>query len=177
MRCLHLGCGDNILPSPFCNVDARDLPGVDTVAPIYPLVDFENEAYDLVYVSHVLEHFSHQATLNVLKEWCRVIKPGGILRLSVPSFENIVKIYEKSGKLANVLGIVCGGQTYPHNYHYSIFDRATLTQLMEDAGLTAIHPWDCRRTEHADHWDFSQALTDGIPISLNLEGFKPCPQS
>jgi hypothetical protein len=43
---------------------------------------------------------------------------------------------------------------------------------MEESGLIAIHPWDFRRTSHSKHFDFSQAITFEIPISLNLEGRK-----
>ena len=43
---------------------------------------------------------------------------------------------------------------------------------MMEAGCTAVHPWDFRRTIHSDHWDFSQATTNEIPISLNLEARK-----
>jgi hypothetical protein len=43
---------------------------------------------------------------------------------------------------------------------------------MEEVGLVAIHPWNFRRTLHSDYFDFSQATTWEIPISLNLEGRK-----
>ena len=36
----------------------------------------------------------------------------------------------------------------------------------------AIHKWNPRRTVHSGFWDFSQAVTNEIPISLNLQGFK-----
>ena len=43
---------------------------------------------------------------------------------------------------------------------------------MEQAGLEAIHPWDFNRTSHSKFWDFSQATTQEMLISLNLEGRK-----
>jgi len=170
-RYLHLGCGSVILPSPFENMDVRDLPGVDHLGEVYPL-KFRDAEFDLVYCSHVLEHFNRHQTQDIIEEWVRVLKPGGTLRLAVPSLEGLIEIYEKSGKMENVIGPFMGGQTYEQNYHYMLFDTKTLTNFMEKAGLTAIHPWDYRRTEHADFWDFSQAETYGISISLNLEGRK-----
>jgi predicted SAM-dependent methyltransferase len=168
---LHLGCGDVILPKPFENLDGRELPGIDHIGSVFPL-DFDDSSFDLVYASHVLEHFRRSDTLDVLKEWVRVLRPDGILRISVPSLENIIKIYNLSGKIENVTGPLMGGQTYDFNYHYNVFDKQYLTELMKDAGLTAIHTWDFRRTIHTDHFDFSQATTCEIPISLNLEGRK-----
>jgi predicted SAM-dependent methyltransferase len=170
-RYLHVGCGSVILPKPFENLDGRDLPGVNHLGSVYPL-DFEDNTFDLIYSSHVLEHFKRDETLNILKEWVRVLKQDGILRISVPSFENIIKIYELSGKLDNITGPLMGGQTYEFNFHYNVFDKKYLTSLMEMAGLTAIHPWDFRRTIHSDYFDFSQATTCEVPISLNLEGRK-----
>jgi predicted SAM-dependent methyltransferase len=170
-RYLHIGCGDVILPPPFENLDGRSLDGVDYVEPVFPL-SFDNDVFDLVYSSHVLEHFNRNKTLEVLKEWVRVIKPGGILRISVPSFENIIEIYKLSGEIEYVTGPLMGGQTYETNFHYNVFDKKYLKTLMENSGLVAIHTWDYRRTSHSKHFDFSQATTWEIPISLNLEGRK-----
>ena len=170
-RYLHLGCGDVILPPPFENLDGRNLPGVDYIGSVFPL-PFEDNIFDLVYSSHVLEHFYRKDTLDVLKEWVRVLKNDGILRISVPSFENIIKIYQLCGNIENVTGPLMGGQTYETNFHYNVFDEKYLKKLMEEAGLIAVHTWDYRRTSHSNYFDFSQAITYEIPISLNLEGRK-----
>lgn len=171
-RYLHIGCGDNILPDPFENLDDRELAGLDHKSLADDLSKFKNNTFDLVYSSHVLEHFQRDKTEEVLSEWARVTKKDGTIRLSVPSFENLIKIYNKSGKIENVIGPLMGGQTYGYNFHYNLFDEKSLKSLMEKCGLTAIHPWLHTRTEHSDYFDFSQAVTFGIPISLNLEGRK-----
>ena len=170
-RYLHIGCGPNVLPKPFENLDIRELEGVDHISDVYPLT-FEDNTFDLIYCSHVLEHIERDRTQLILNEWVRVLKPGGTLRISVPSFESLSKIYQKNGKLVSVIGPLMGGQTYVQNFHYNAFDTKSLTEYLNKAGLTAIHPWDYRRTSHADYWDFSQATTEEIPTSLNLEGRK-----
>lgn len=170
-RYLHLGCGDVILPAPFENLDGRELPGVEHIGSVFPL-PFNDKSFDLVYSSHVLEHFHRKDTLDVLIEWVRVLKDDGILRISVPSFEKIIKIYELSDSIESVTGPLMGGQTYETNFHYNVFDEKYLKKLMEGAGLIAIHKWDYRRTSHSNYFDFSQAMTYEIPISLNLEGRK-----
>ena len=43
---------------------------------------FKDESLDYVYSSHLLEDFEN--TVEVLKEWLRVIKPGGNLILLLP---------------------------------------------------------------------------------------------
>ena len=126
----------------------------------------------MIYASHILEHYPRNDVERVLKEWVRVVKVDGTIRISVPSFKSAVEIYGKTGKLENVLGPLVGGQTYDYEFHYCLFDEKTLSSLMKKCGLTAIHPWLYTRTRHSDYWDFSQAVTHGVQVSLNLEGRK-----
>tara|TARA_B100000242_G_C42879462_1_gene408045 strand:- start:29 stop:673 length:645 start_codon:yes stop_codon:yes gene_type:complete len=170
LKYLHIGCGDNVLPKPFINIDSRKKKGVLNLK-AYPL-KFKDNSFDLVYASHILEHFNKVKVLKVLKEWVRVLKPGGILRISVPSFDNLSLIYKIDKNIDNISGPLMGGQTYKDNFHYEIFNQKKLIKLLTNAGLEAIHPWDFRRTIHSKYWDFSQATTNEIPISLNLEGRK-----
>jgi predicted SAM-dependent methyltransferase len=41
---------------------------------------------DIVFSSECLEHFSWKKYQDVLKEWCRILKPGGMIRIEVPDF-------------------------------------------------------------------------------------------
>lgn len=167
---LHLGCGNVLLPG-FINMDIREEVGPDKISLVYP-IDYDNSMFDMVYASHILEHFPKKQVSNVLQEWVRILKPGGLLRLSVPNFEALLEIYRQTNDLDQIIGPLYGKQDYRHNYHKTVFDYKTLKRLMENAGLTAVHWWDYKRTEHGDHWDFSQAETKGTLISLNLEGRK-----
>lgn len=175
---LHLGCGDRFIPG-FVHVDIRPLPHVDIVSRLDKLEMFEDDSASLVYASHVLEHFPRHESMAVLLEWRRVLAPGGVLRLSVPDFERLIEVYEKFGRdLDTVLGPLVGRQNHPYNFHYMVFDRRKLTSMMREVGFHPIREWDWRRTEHAEVDDFSQAYiphmdkTNGIQISLNLEGVK-----
>ena len=172
MRYLHIGCGTNILPKPFENLDGREFEGVDHVSSASDLKQFDDETFDMVYASHILEHHPRNEVESVLKEWVRVVKVDGIVRISVPSFKSATQIYDKTGKLENILGPLSGGQTYDYEFHYCLFDERTLTALMKKCGLTAIHPWLYTRTRHSDYWDLSQSVKHGIQVSLNLEGRK-----
>tara|TARA_R100000008_G_C3551337_1_gene150584 strand:- start:237 stop:827 length:591 start_codon:yes stop_codon:yes gene_type:complete len=172
-RYLNIGSGDVILPEPFENLDGREIPGVEHVVQGLDKLPFEDNTFDLVYSAHTLEHFARNEVEKVLKEWVRITKVGGIVRLSVPDFEQMIKVYEKTDKrIENILGPVMGGQTYDYEYHYCLFDKRSLTELMNRCGLTAVHKWAYQRVIHGDYWDYSQAQIFEIPISLNLEGRK-----
>lgn len=167
---LHLGCGCVILPG-FINLDIRDGNGIDKTSLVYP-IDYDNDTFDLIYASHVLEHFPRKQTTNVLQEWARILKKGGILRLSVPDIQALINIYKQTKDLDQIIGPLYGRQDYRYNYHYTVFDYIIIKKLMEKSGLEAIHYWDFRRTIHANYWDYSQAETKGTLISLNVEGRK-----
>lgn len=175
--CLNLGAGDNKIPG-FINLDARDLPGLDIVAPADRLDMLQDSSVDLVYASHVLEHFPRRDSQRVLREWYRVLKPGGTLRLSVPDFEACIEVYRETRNLALVLGHLVGGQDYPGNTHYMVFDFIYLSTLLSEVGFRNIRRWDWRKTIHKDYDDRAQGYYPhldkeaGRLMSLNLEADK-----
>src|ERR1700704_5994996 len=59
---------------------------------IFPL-PYGDETVDVVRSSHCLEHFPHRQIAEVIKDWVRVLKPGGELRIAVPNFEKIATDY------------------------------------------------------------------------------------
>jgi predicted SAM-dependent methyltransferase len=157
------------------------LPHVDHVADVRALPFIETGTIDLIYASHVLEHFGRREHLEVLREWHRVLKPGGVLRLSVPDFAACAALYYEQGLvdgLTGLVGLVSGGQRDPFDFHKMIFDRELLTKSLTESGFSAVRPWDWRVTEHADVDDYSQAYLphldkrNGRHMSLNLEGIK-----
>lgn len=176
---LHLGCGKRHIPG-FVHIDAIDYPHIDHVATIDNLSFVGDSTVDLIYNCHVLEHFKRREIAKVLTEWKRVLKPGGILRISVPDFASLCEVYQRHGnKLELVIGALFGRQDYLYNIHYNVFDFPTLSKALEDVGFEQVRRYDWRQTEHAAVDDYSQAYIPhmdkdhGIQISLNVECVKP----
>jgi predicted SAM-dependent methyltransferase len=174
---LHLGCGKRFIPG-FFHIDGIDGPHIDHVCSIDDLSFIEDNSIDLIYACHVVEHFKRARLPDVLKEWYRVLKKEGKLRLAVPDFEAIVKVYNKYKDLDLVIGPLYGGQNYLYNIHYNTFDFDSLNGYLERAGFNKVNRYDYRETEHSSIDDFSQAFIphmdkeNGIPISLNVEAVK-----
>lgn len=63
-------------------------------------IPFEDNSVDVVYNSHVLEHFSNKQGNFLLSECYRVLKKGGIIRVAVPDLESICKEYLKQLEIA-----------------------------------------------------------------------------
>jgi predicted SAM-dependent methyltransferase len=176
---LHLGCGPRYIPG-FIHVDAQAAPHVDIVGPVERL-PMDEGTVSLIYASHVLEHFGRYKYKDVLKEWFRVLKPEGILRLSVPDFAACAAIYYESGLadgLSGLVGLIIGGQRNEHDFHKMIFDEEYLRRDFVDIGFREVRLWDWRFTEHSNIDDYSQAYIphlhkeDGKMMSLNIEAVK-----
>ena len=174
---LHLGCGNVMIPG-FIHCDVRPLPHVDCMTSADKLGAFEDNSADLIYACHVLEHFGRNDTLRVLKEWHRVLKPGGTLRLAVPDFEAVVKVYAETKNLGLLLGHLVGRQDYPENTHYMVFDFTYLTTLLGQVGFRNVRRYRWKETIHKDYDDYSQGYfphlcnETGILMSLNVEADK-----
>ncbi|MFA4842512.1 MAG: methyltransferase domain-containing protein [Candidatus Omnitrophota bacterium] len=54
---------------------------------------FATYSLDYVYTSHLIEHFKKFDAESILKDCCRVLKKGGIIRVVVPDLELLVKKY------------------------------------------------------------------------------------
>lgn len=174
---LHIGCGNKKIKR-FINIDSRDLPWVDIVADASNLPMFEKGTVDLIYCSHILEHFGRHEYLDVLRHWISLLKRGGALRISVPNFEAIVKHYLENKDLSKLVGLLYGGQTYPENYHYYTWDFQSLKKDLEGLGMSKVYCYDWRETEHSFMDDFSQSYLPhmdkdgGMLMSLNVEAIK-----
>ena len=167
---LHLGCGRRKL-SGYINIDARDDVGADIVCDVGDLPYSDGEA-SVIYACHVLEHIPRPLTLRVLGEWRRVLKPGGILRIAVPDFGALVTLYAEGVPLWRIIGPVCGRQDYPQNTHFTIWDWDYLAWVLAESGFHSVRPW-CRPDDFPEGWDdYSRAVIDGMPISLNVEAIR-----
>ena len=176
-RLLHIGCGDINSPG-FINLDARPLPHVHIVSKnIFRLDMIPDDSLDMVYMSHVLEHVPRNQAIEVIREMARVLKPDGVLRISVPDFDHVITIYEASGKQINAIApALMGGQNYAFNFHYGVFNTEYLANLLAKGGFLRVRPWDPANCDHHDFDDWaSKSIYLGdrpFPISLNLEGYK-----
>ncbi len=180
---LHLGCGKRYIPG-FLHIDLDDSPHINYRCGIDKLPMFADDTVDLIYCCHAFQYFDRNQGHEVLGEWRRVLKPGGILRLAVPDYEVLVHVYQSSGDLRQILGPLFG-RMHVHTlegnrvfYHRTTYDFLSLEQALTEAGFHSVRRYDWRQTIHKDYDDFSQAYRPhmdkehGLLISLNVEAVK-----
>jgi SAM-dependent methyltransferase len=82
---LHLGSGRLRYPG-YVNVDLYE-PSADIQADMCVLPMFEDNSVDDISCHHALEHVPLRNVEPALREWYRVLKPGGRLDLGLPDIE------------------------------------------------------------------------------------------
>ena len=170
---IHLGCGEQN-DSRWINVDAQPFPHIHFVGSVEKLSMFPANYADLIYACHVLEHISYQRYPDILKEWRRVLKPGGILRIAVPDFDKFISIYQTEKNNINpILPPMMGAQDCEHGFHRGIFNERYLSNLFFTAGFREVGGWDPTTAPDYPFNDWAKKLVQGkYPISLNLEAVK-----
>ena len=81
---IHMGCGARYWAD-YVNIDIAPPEGgkVDIQADLRKIPLF-NETADEITAIHVFEHFHYWEAAEVLKEWHRLLKPGGALIMELP---------------------------------------------------------------------------------------------
>jgi len=93
---LHAGCGSKLNKPPReyaaykeVRLDCNKLVDPDIIASIVAMPQVDDNRYDAIFCSHVLEHlFSHEVGM-ALAEFARVLKPGGELWVQCPDLQAI----------------------------------------------------------------------------------------
>lgn len=86
---LNLGCGKSYLQG-WINVDVSTAYKVDQCADLRQL-PFPDGYADEIMAIHVIEHFYRWEVDDLLREWFRVLKPGGKLILECPDLNKAIR--------------------------------------------------------------------------------------
>ena len=176
-RRLHIGGREarpgweilNILPG----------PQVDHLGDAVDLGRFADGSFVAVYASHVLEHFDYKDALpRALREWLRVLAPGGVLHLSVPDIDVLAHLMLQRQRLDvnqrfQVMRMIFGGHVDAHDYHLVGLNQDFLAGYLTAAGFGRMQ----RVARHGLFTDTSDMVVAGTPISLNLNAYKPVLQA
>lgn len=91
---LNVGCGGTFYKS-WTNIDVNVSSPFVISHNLLKGLPFEDNKFDVVYHSQVLEHFSKLDAPKFISECYRVLKVGGVLRVVVPCLENICNEYSR----------------------------------------------------------------------------------
>lgn len=164
---LHIGGRD---PHPDWKI-VNIMPGdyVDYVRSCTDLSPFPDQSVAEIYASHVVEHLGYQRELlATLREFNRVLVPGGTLRVSVPDLTTLCALFLDptldGAQRFHVMRFMYGGQMDEADFHYVGLNEELLTSYLQSAGFSDIE----RVANFGIFNDASILVFHGRPISLNV---------
>ena len=91
-KLINLGCG-NRFHKEWINVDFHSSDTNVLAHDLRKGIPYEDETFDMVYHSHIIEHFNREEAHAFIKECYRILKPSGIIRIAFPDLEQIALNY------------------------------------------------------------------------------------
>lgn len=127
---LNLGCGHKyVVDSKWLNADMDAASADVQVCNFINGIPFEDNRFDLVYHSHVLEHFNKEDGAFFIAECYRVCKPGGVIRIALPNLEIITKNYLQEMEKA-----IAGDAVAKNNYDWMLLEMYDQTVRNQSGG-------------------------------------------
>jgi predicted SAM-dependent methyltransferase len=157
---LAVGCGYKPTPG-YVRVDINpNIPDLDWCGDAADTMPWPDETFDEISAVDILEHIPYTRTMDALKEWARLLKPGGRLFIQTPDAEAIFRSYLRSPRsmvaphlthlppLVSVAWRLMGGHfdgeytregdDWRNNAHYALFDRKTLVWYLAQTGFRVV---------------------------------------
>jgi predicted SAM-dependent methyltransferase len=156
-------------------LNANPAPYVDHVCNANDLSQFADNTFIEIYASHVVEHFDYVNELkDTLKEWNRVLVPGGKVFISVPDLDVLARLILVKDKLTVnerfiVMRMIFGGHVDKYDYHVVGLNEEFLTLFLVASGYVNIK----KVQEFGLFNDTSSMLFREVAISLNMIAEKP----
>lgn len=134
-------CGGRnpINPNEFLNVDIVDFPQVDLVFDITKKFPIDDAVIVEVFSAATLEHFRKHHNEHILKEFYRILEPGGLLQVSTPDIEAITKGLMEGEDLdfinQHFFGKYKSGDTDDYDVHRWMYPASKMIEALQEIGF------------------------------------------
>ena len=144
---LNIGAGPHARPD-FFNLDYDYHPGIDLFWDLANPLKIADDHIGGIFSEHCLEHLPFETTQRALADFCRVMMPGAVIRISVPDAELYARAYSEGREMP--FGDLERGRDplwtpmqsvnmafYGHGHRF-LYDFATLRRCLSAAGFVDI---------------------------------------
>jgi len=168
---LHVGCG-SVRMEGYVNIDIVPTPATDLVQNVVDLPMVQKNSVEEIFLHSVFEHLYAYEQEQALREWHRVLRPGGRLVMQwIPDFDLVAEAYVKRspGATRPVFDLweayrYTHGDPRPDNspgqLHKDLFTKEKVRQLLLATGFEVV------TIEHARFRD------EPFPVAFSVEAVK-----
>lgn len=143
---LNWGCGDAGEPG-WVNSDLKEGPGIHVTADIRLGLPLGDDSFDYIVSIHALPMLSYRDLVPALEELRRLLKPGGVLRLSLPDVDKGIAAYLRGDRDYFMVPDEdiesLGGKFVVHmlwyGYSVSMFTADFIEELLRRARFTSVN--------------------------------------
>jgi predicted SAM-dependent methyltransferase len=100
----------------------------------FPFADGE---FDNAFSAHALEHLYAAQATSCAREVCRVLKPGGVFRVTVPDLDRAVAAYDPRTPEPLLELIYNAAQKRDKNRHHWMYTGQSMIRLLLGAGFSS----------------------------------------
>jgi predicted SAM-dependent methyltransferase len=152
VRKLQIGCHHHVL-SGWLNTDLHPQAPGAVFLDATKKFPFQDDTFDYIFSEHQLEHITFSEGSLMLEECFRVLKPGGKIRIAVPSLDFLLDLFSENSNvmeqayIANIIeqnfpGVSKNLPAFALNLaftnwgHKFMYDMDSLKLILETAGFT-----------------------------------------
>jgi SAM-dependent methyltransferase len=139
---LDIGAGDYSSDDSFTSIDAYTDADIKAFMWDIPLPD---ACVDVIFSSNALEHVSKFDVVPTLREWHRILKPGGKLQIIVPDLEWAVQFWLALQGTSWDMDIIYGHQKHEGEYHKTGFTPKIIWNYLVEANKGG---WNVHKIEY-----------------------------
>jgi predicted SAM-dependent methyltransferase len=151
---IEIGAGEHPHPDYHVHTDVLPLPHIECVCQM-DAVPYGDGAFSALRANDVLEHQSYALVPSTLREWARLLAPGGAAYIQVPDGRHLIDQWSRGVISTRDLNYwLLGGHgtdraahagvddrgvpRWIWNAHHTVFTAEWLRELLEAAGFTDV---------------------------------------
>lgn len=162
---LHLGCG-TIYKEGWINIDNNSDDNICKLDLNWDLrfpLPFADNSVDFIYNEHFLEHLTAEEGQRAIKDFMRVLKLEGVMRMAMPDLKDTIKMYlDNNWKETNkeflekfgLTGIQTKAEMLNVNFrwwgHKWLYDWEELERRLKDVGATQIKKCEIFKSDYCE---------------------------
>jgi SAM-dependent methyltransferase len=128
---------------------------------------WDNDIFEYVYISHVLEHLYPEDTLNCISEVYRVMKTGGIFRIAVPDLDRMIGSYDPNQPEIFLAEFFEATQRNSKNQHHWHYNENSLRKILGEIGFREVYKCEYKKGKISEI-----EVIENRPESLFIEAIK-----